>query len=95
VKVENEVIDIFIAQRSLESGHDVASPGQDRRAHDFVGCRSSTGKRPAIENTVQIGRLPFEVGSPPSMATAAMHLEEKIAARDRLGAAAFQVKAAA
>jgi hypothetical protein len=52
VKVENDVLNVFVAQVSLERRHDAAPPGQDGGANYVIRGEPSAGKEPAIEDTM-------------------------------------------
>jgi len=91
VQVENDVLNVFVAQASFERRHNAASPRQYGGANQVVRGRSSAGKEPAIENTVQVGRHFFQIKPFAAMAAAAVHFEKIIPARDGFRLAAFPV----
>jgi len=91
VQVENEVLNVFIAQASLERRHDAASPGQYGGANHIIGGGSSAGKGRAIEDTMQVRRNLLEVEPPLTVAAAAVHFEQLMSACDSFRPAAFRI----
>ena len=92
MEVENNILDIVVAQAALERRHNAASSGQYGRANQVIGGRPSAGKELAIENAVQIGRHFSQVEPSPAVAAAAVHFEQTISTCDGLRPAAFRME---
>ena len=91
VQVENDVLDVFIAQATLERRHDAASPGLYGGANHIIGGGSSAGKGPAIEDTMQVRRNLLKVEPSVTVAAAAVHFEQLMSACNGLRSAVFRI----
>ena len=91
MKVENDVLDVVVAQVALEGRHDATSPSQYGGANHVIRGGSATGKQPAIKDTMQVRGDFSQVEPCPAVAAAAVHFEEMISARDGFGSAALHV----
>jgi hypothetical protein len=78
VQVENNVLDVFVAQASLERRHNAASPGQYGGANQIIRGGPSTGKELAIEDTVQVRGYFLQIEPCTTVAAHAVHFEQII-----------------
>jgi len=91
VKVENDVLDVVVAQISLEGRHDVASPTQYGGANHVIRGGSAAGKEPALEDTMQVRGHFLQVEPSPAVAAATVYFEQVISACDGFRSAAFRI----